>query len=153
MKQVQAQAGTDADTRLSPTHVIAVSARGHLIGAACSVVVVGVSFLKWGGGTAFLLGLLTAAVFALIDSRAIIAAGLLCVAACPLGMLAQDGAWLQQSTIVNYYAASVGIYGFQDISSTLVTWALYLLGIGTMGRVVQYVVARTRDHSLHAEVC
>lgn len=151
-EQVENQARSGGDRVSAPRLVIAALGRGRLIGALLSVAVVLIVLsLKWGGGAAFLLGLLTASVFGVVDGRVSVTAGILCVACCPLGLIAQDGAWLQQSSLVNYYAASVGIYSFQNVTSTVITWAFYLLCIGTMGRIVQYVAARTRGDNLYAE--
>jgi hypothetical protein len=67
------------------------------------VVVMSVALLHWDGGAAFFLGLLAASVIGLIDGRLSIAVGLLAIAACPLLLIANREAWLQQSTLVNYY--------------------------------------------------
>lgn len=107
-----------------------------------AVVVLVVLLLKWGIGAAFLLGLFVASAFNSAASWLSIGAALLCIASCPLLIVAEQHAWLQQSSLVNYYAASIGVYSFNNAVDTVLPTAFYLLCIGLVGRVAVYI---TRD--------
>src|SRR5262245_42482820 len=78
--------------------------------------------LHWGAEAAFLLGLLAASVSRLIDARLSVLAGLLCIASCPLLLLVEKNAWLEQSALVSYYVAGAGIYNLRAVADMMPTW-------------------------------
>lgn len=100
----------------------------------------------WGVGAALLLGLLIASVSGFIDSRLSLMLGVLCIACCPLVIIARQGAWLSQSVLVGYYAANAGLYTLIGVPDTLTRWAFYLLGIGLLGQIMRYVVRRREQN-------
>lgn len=95
-------------------------------------------FLHWGAGVAFMLALLAIAAFSPTVSCLSVWAALLTFAICPLLIVAFQHAWLQQSPLVNYYAANLGLYTLNNAVETITPWAFYLLGIGLIGRTVSY---------------
>jgi hypothetical protein len=108
------------------------------------VVVMSVALLHWDGGAAFFLGLLAASVIGLIDGRLSIAVGLLAIAACPLLLIANREAWLQQSTLVNYYLSNAGLYNTGVAADVVAVWAYYFLCIGVVTQIVRSIVVRKR---------
>lgn len=96
-------------------------------------------------GAAFLGGVLSASVCGLVDPRFNIAMGLLCFTLYPILALAEQGAWLQQSPLVNYYAASIGIYSIKSVIDMMMAWAFYFLSIGLLGRLARYLVQREKS--------
>lgn len=102
----------------------------------------------WGLGAIVLLGLLAASGAGFIDSRVSVVLGLLCLACCPLVIVAQQGAWLAQSVLVGYYAASVGLYTLSGAPNTLTLWAFSLIGIGLAGQVIRYVARQKVRHGV-----
>jgi len=106
--------------------------------------VVAVALARWDGGAAFFLGLLAASLVGLVDGRVSIGMGLLAVAACPLLLIANREAWLQQSTFVNYYFANVGLYDAGVAADLVAVWAYYLLCIGVVAQIVRYFVTGKR---------
>lgn len=91
-------------------------------------------------GVAILVALMIATIWGLVDSRLTVVAGLLCLFSYPVLNVAERNAWLQQSPLVNYYAASVGIYSIRAVIDTGMTWAFYLLSIGLISRFTRYIV-------------
>src|SRR5437764_8666687 len=71
--------------------------RNSLVKLAITAAVVICALLRWDAGASFFLGLLAASVSGLLDGRVSVAAGLACLACCPLLLLAEQYAWLQQS--------------------------------------------------------
>jgi len=116
--------------------------------AALSAAIV-VALAHWDGGAALFLGLLIASCTGLLDGRVSVAIGLLSLAACPLLLIAERYAWLQQSTIVNYYASNLGLYSLTNSADEVAVWAYYFLCIGVaaliMRAVVSSIVARVRN--------
>lgn len=104
-----------------------------------TVIVMAVGLLLGGIGGAFFLGLLAASVTCLIDSRIAAGAGLICLASCPLLLVAEQQAWLQRSLIISYYAATVGLYSLAHAADEVAIWAFYLLSIGVVAQSIQYV--------------
>src|SRR5437016_2317575 len=99
--------------------------RRSLIKSVVTAIVVIVALRAWDGGAAFYLGLLAASITGLIDGRLSVAAGLVCIAACPILQIAEPHAWLQQSNSVNYYAANLGLYSLTYAADTVAVWAYY----------------------------
>jgi len=66
---------------------------------------------------------------------------MLSLAACPLLLLAARYAWLQQSTIVNYTAANLGLYSLTNSADEVAIWAYYFLCIGVAALIVRAVIA------------
>lgn len=94
--------------------------------------------------------MLAASVCSLVDPRVSIAIGLLCLALYPVAALAERNAWLQQSPVVGYYAATVGLYSAKGIIDALTSWAFYFLGIGLVGRLARYMILvqeKSFDHA------
>jgi len=100
------------------------------------------ALLRWDGGAAFFLGLLAASITQLVDGRVSIGVGLFAIAACPLLLIANREAWLQQSTLVNYYLANVGLYNAGVAADVVAIWAYYFLCIGVVAQIVRHVVMR-----------
>ncbi len=96
-------------------------------------------------GAAFLCGALAASVCGLVDSRLSIAIGLFCLASYPILAAAESVAWLQQSSLVNYYATNIGIYSMKNVIDTMMAWAFYFLVIGLLGQLVRYLVHREKS--------
>lgn len=119
-----------------------------LRGALVAGVILIALLAHWGLGAVVLLGLLAASVAGFVDSRASVALGLLCIACCPLVIVAQQGAWLAQSVLVGYYAASVGLYTLSGAPNTLTLWAFSLIGIGLAGQVIRYVARQKERHGV-----
>ena len=90
------------------------------------------------------LGLLTASLTGLIDGRFSVAAGLLAIACCPLLLIADHEAWLQRSTLVNYYVANLGLYNLSAAADQMAIWAFYFLCIGVAALIAQAVVRERR---------
>lgn len=107
------------------------------------IAVVAVSLLRWDGGAAFFLGLLAASIVGLVDGRVSVAAGLCALALCPLLLIANREAWLQVSTVVNYYLSTIGFYDPGSAADTVAIWAYYLLCIGVTAQIVRHVAATT----------
>lgn len=97
-------------------------------------------------GVAFLLGLFVASLTRLVDGRLSIVLGLICLAWSPILPLAEQNAWLQRSTLVNYYAANLGLYSLKGAADAVASWAYYFLCIGVTAQIVQYVGRERRRH-------
>ncbi len=108
--------------------------------------------IHWDPGAMFYVGLLAASVTGLIDGRVSVAAGLLCIVCCPLLLIVDQEAWLQQSSLVNYYAANTGLYDLSNAADTMAIWAFYFLSIGVVALTVQYVVRERRSATRTAKV-
>ncbi len=118
-----------------------------LVQFSITLAIVVVAFIHWDGGAAFFLGLLVASVIGLVDGRVSIVLGLLSIAACPLLLIANREAWLQQSTLVNYYFANAGLYDAGVAANAMAVWAYYFLCIGLAAQIVQYFMAgKRREH-------
>lgn len=89
-------------------------------------------------GAAFLLGLFIASITHLVDARLSIVLGLVCLACSPILPIAEQNAWLQRSTLVNYYAANLGLYSLKGAADTVASWAYYFLCIGVAAQIVRY---------------
>ena len=109
-----------------------------------TVVVALFVLLRWDAGAAFFLALLTASVTGLVDRRVSVSLGLFSLASCPLLSVADREAWLQRSSLVNYYAASAGLYDAKVAADTVVVWAYYFLCIGVIAHIMSYVIVRKR---------
>lgn len=105
--------------------------------------------LMGGGGLATLLVILGASILGLVDVRVSIAVGLLCLASYPVLVVADHYAWLQQSSLVNYFAANIGIYSLKSTIDAMMTLAFYFLGIGLLGLITRYIVRRQGVRSEH----
>lgn len=113
--------------------------------AVLAIVVLAAFLLGWGGEAGLLLGVLAASVSGLIDGRLSVAVGLLLVACCPILLMADQNAWLQQSSLVNYYVSSAGVYTLRNAADEVAVWAYYFLAIGVVALIARYVVqARTK---------
>lgn len=93
----------------------------------------------WDWGTAIFIGMFVASLSGLLDGRISITVGLACLVCCPLLLLADQQAWLQQSNLVNYYVASAGIYSLRGAADTVATWAYYFLCIGVAALIVRHI--------------
>jgi hypothetical protein len=91
-----------------------------------------------------LLGLLLASLVGLVDGRVSVVAGLVCIAACPILLIAERQAWLQQSVMVQYYACTMGLCTLKDVADTVAIWAYYFLCIGVVTQIAQLVLAKKR---------
>ncbi len=107
-----------------------------------TAIVVLIALLHWDAGAAFFLTLLTASLVGLVNRRVSVALGLFSLAGCPLLLIADREAWLQRSSIVNYYAANVGLYNAAVAADTLAVWAYYFLCIGVAAQIVHYLIRR-----------
>jgi hypothetical protein len=116
----------------------------RVVRVVLTVAVVLVAFWYWGAQAAFYLGLLASSVFGLIDGRVSVVAGLLGIAACPLLLIADQQAWLQRSTLVNYYAAGAGLVTLNGTADTMAIWAYYFLCIAVLAQIVRYVARERR---------
>ncbi len=96
-------------------------------------------------GAALLCGALAASMCGLVDPRLSIAIGLFFLASYPILVEAESVAWLQQSSLVNYYAANIGIYSMKNVIDTMLAWAFYFLVIGLLGQLVRYLVYREKS--------
>jgi hypothetical protein len=121
--------------------------RRLLIKVVATVAVAFVALLRFDGGAAFFLTLLTASVTGLVDRRVSVALGLVSLASCPLLLIADREAWLQRSTLVNYYATNVGLYNASVAADTMAVWAYYFLSIGVVAQVARGIVTRKRHES------
>jgi len=121
-----------------------ISDRKRVVKVALTVVVVLAAFWHWGVGAAFFLGLLASSVLGLIDERVSIVVGLLGIAACPLLLIADQQAWLQRSTLVNYYAAGAGLVTLNGAADKMAIWAYYFLCIAVTAQIVRYVAREKR---------
>lgn len=99
--------------------------------------ILSLGWFHWSVGIALLLSLLVATSIGLLDGRLSIALGLLCLVCCPLLLFAEQQAWLQQSTLVAYYAANLGLLSLSGAADQLAVWAYYLLCIGVFALIVQ----------------
>ena len=151
--EAQASAREARGRRRSSDEVwrLAVTAGQELIGdrkravtVALTVAVVLVAFWHWGAGAALFLGLLASSVVGLVDGRVSVVAGLLGIAACPLLLIADQQAWLQRSTLVNYYAAGAGLVTLNGTADTMAIWAYYFLCIAVLAQIVRYVAREKR---------
>ncbi len=88
--------------------------------------------VRFDAGAGFFWGFLAACLVGLCDARLAVVAGLFALGSCPLLLLAEQYAWLQQSTLVSYYASSIGIVTFSGASDVVAVWAYYLLCIGVL---------------------
>ncbi len=91
-----------------------------------------------------LLGLLAASLLGLVDGRVSVVAGLVCIAACPILLIAERQAWLQQSLMVQYYACTMGLCTLKDAADTVAIWAYYLLCIGVITQIAQLALGKKR---------
>ncbi len=112
---------------------------------ALTVVVALVAALHWDVGATLFLGLLSASVVGLLDGRVSVALGLIGLACCPLLLVADQQAWLQRSSLVNYYAADLGLYDLSTATDQMAIWAFYFLCIGVVALIAQYVVRERQD--------
>jgi len=112
-----------------------------------TIAVAVLAFLRWDAGAAFFLALLTASVTGLVDRRVSAVLGLLCLASCPLLLIADREAWLQRSSLVDYYAANAGLYDPSAAAEQTAVWAYYFLCIGVVAQIVRYTVMRKRHDS------
>jgi hypothetical protein len=118
--------------------------RKRVVATALTLAVVLVAFWHWGAQAAFFLGLLASAVCGLIDGRVSAVAGLLGIAACPVLLIADQQAWLQRSTLVNYYAAGAGLVTLNGAADQMAIWAYYFLCIAVLAQIVRYAVREKR---------
>src|SRR5436190_8006626 len=118
--------------------------RKRVATVALTLAVALVAFRHWGAQAAFFLALLVSSVCGLIDGRVSVVAGLLGIAACPLLLIADQQAWLQRSTLVNYYAAGAGLVTLNGAADTMAIWAYYFLCIAVLAQIVRYVARETR---------
>jgi hypothetical protein len=118
--------------------------RGRVAGVLITSAVTCAAFARWDAGAAFFLGLLAASVTGLIDGRVSVLAGLLGIALCPFLVLAQQESWLQQSSLVNYYAASAGLFTLDYAADQVAVWAYYFLCIGVAAQAAQYTIRGAR---------
>lgn len=109
-----------------------------LVKLAVTIVVIIVALWRWGPGASFFLGLLVASGSGLLSGRVSAAIGLLCLAACPLLLIAEQYAWLQRSSLVNYYAANMGLYTFRGAADEVAIWAYYFLSIAVVAQIIHY---------------
>ena len=121
--------------------------RTRVVTVALTLAVVLVAFWHWGAQAAFFLGLLASSVCGLIDGRVSVVAGLLGIAACPLLLIADQQAWLQRSTLVNYYAASAGLVTLNGAADQMAIWAYYFLCIAVLAQIVRYAAQEKRRDS------
>lgn len=103
-----------------------------------------IALFHGGVGAAFFLALLSASVTGLIDRRAGVMIGLLCLFCCFLLLTAAHEAWLQQSTLVNYYIASAGLSNPAAAADQVSLWAYYLLCIGVVAQISHRIVLEKR---------
>jgi len=118
--------------------VLSGSCRRVLIKLGIVAVVTIAAFLLWGGGAAFFLALFAASICGLVDGRISVVLGLLSLACCPLLLVINREAWLQQSSLVNYYVASLGVYSLSGAADEVAVWAYYFLCIGVVTQIVRY---------------
>jgi hypothetical protein len=118
--------------------------RTRVATAALTFAVVLVAFWHWGAQAAFYLGLLVSSIGGLIDGRVSVVAGLLGIAACPLLLIADQQAWLQRSTLVNYYAAGAGLVTLNGAADQMAIWAYYFLCIAVLAQIVRYAAREKR---------
>lgn len=121
--------------------------RSLLAKILATIAVAVLAFLRWDAGAAFFLALLTASVTGLVDRRVSVVLGLLCLASCPLLLIADREAWLQRSSLVDYYAANAGLYDPSAAAEQTAVWAYYFLCIGVVAQIVRYTVMRKRHDS------
>lgn len=148
-ENVEAQPTTHArgSRRFTPGGLIAslshaMAARRWLvlkIMLAAAVIVAALVLFHGSVGAAFLLGLFVASVTQLVDGRLSIVLGLVCLACSPILPIAEQHAWLQRSTLVNYYAANLGLYSLKGAADTVASWAYYFLCVGVAAQIVRYV--------------
>jgi hypothetical protein len=122
----------------------AIGNRKRLLLALAATVLVSLAALlvQWGVQAGLLLGLLSASVTGLIDDRLSVAAGLVCLACCPILLIADQNLWLYRSSLVTYYAANVGIYNLTNAADEIAVWAYYFLCIGVAAQIVRCVAQR-----------
>ena len=118
--------------------------RKRVVPVALTLAVALVAFWHWGAQAALFLGLLASSVCGLIDGRVSVVVGLLGIAACPLLLIADQQAWLQRSTLVNYYAAGAGLVTLNGAADTMAIWAYYFLCIAVTAQIVRYVAREKR---------
>jgi len=118
--------------------------RKLLIKLAIIAAVAIVALLRWDVGAAFFLALLVAAGTGLLDGRVSIVLGLISLALCPLLLIADREAWLQRSSLVNYYAANAGLYSTKVAADTVIAWAYYFLCIGVVAQIVHYYIVEKK---------
>jgi hypothetical protein len=117
------------------------------------IIVLVALMLGWGVGAAFLLGLFAASVSGLIDGRWTVAAGLCLLALCPLLLLFDKTAWLQQSSLLNYYVVNTfggSVYNPTDAVNGIAITAYYFLCIGVATRIVAPIVTSSRKQRNNA---
>ncbi len=125
--------------------MVGLSGRCWLLGKVLITMVVAlIALLRWDAGAAFFLALLTASVTGLADRRVSVTLGLLSLASCPLLLILDREAWLQRSTIVNYYAANMGLYDPGAVVDAVAVWAYYFLCIGVVAQIAHYVATGKR---------
>ena len=118
--------------------------RKRVVTVALTLAVALVAFWHWDAQAAFFLGLLASSVCGLIDGRVSVVAGLLGIAACPLLLVADQHAWLQRSTLVNYYAAGTGLITLSAAADQMAIWAYYFLCIAVLAQIVRYAAREKR---------
>jgi hypothetical protein len=118
--------------------------RKRVVTVALTLTVALVAFWHWGAQAAFFLGLLASSICGLIDGRVSVVAGLLGIAACPLLLIADQQAWLQRSTLVNYYAAGAGLVTLNGAADQMAIWAYYFLCIAVLAQIVRYAAREMR---------
>jgi hypothetical protein len=91
-----------------------------------------------------LLGLLVASLLGLVDGRVSVVFGLVCIALCPILLIAERQAWLQQSVVVQYYACAMGLCTLKDAAEPVAVWAYYFLCIGVITQIAQLVLGKKR---------
>lgn len=121
---------------------ISLNYRGALIKVAITAIVVVIALLRWDVGAAFFLALLIASICGLIDGRVSVALGLLSLACCPLLLVANHEAWLQQSSLVNYYVSNVGLYSPVSAMNIVIVWAFYFICIGIVAHLVRNITVK-----------
>ena len=118
--------------------------RKRVVTVALTLAVALVAFWHGGAQAAIYLGLLASSVCGLIDGRVSVVAGLLGIAACPLLLIADQQAWLQRSTLVNYYAAGTGLVTLSGAADQMAIWAYYFLCIAVLAQIVRYAAREKR---------
>lgn len=93
-------------------------------------------------GITLLASVFVASLLGLLDGRISISIGLVCLACCPILLLADQQAWLQQSNLVNYYVTSIGIYSLSGAANSVATWAYYFMCIGVVALILRYIRQR-----------
>jgi hypothetical protein len=114
------------------------------VAAAAAVMLVGAVGLHLEPHLVAVLGLLVASLLGLIESRVSIVAGLVCIAVCPVLLIAERQAWLQQSVMVQYYACRLGVCTLHGATDIVAIWAYTLMCIGVVTRIAELALGRKR---------